>query len=287
MLTDTKIKSARPSKKRYRIADMDGLYIEITPAGKKYWRFRSNENGKRNWHNLGEYPFVTLQQARELRDGKRHALPVAPKKHEETFSQVASEWVKLHEQKLSNEKEKQNIRSRLNTHILPFIGDRNIAELNTVDILPLMQRLGNIGKYEMSRRVKQIISQVFRYGIMTGYCQNDPTYALRGFLDTPKSRHFASLTRPADVAQLLRSIDAYPQTIVRYAMQFSALTFCRPGEVRHAEWSEIDNEWHIPEGKMKMKRPHIVPLSTQTLSLLDKMRPLTGHGQYVFPSSRA
>jgi integrase len=193
-----------------------------------------------------------------------------------------------HEQKLSNDKEKQNIRSRLNTHILPFIGDIKIADLTTVDILPLMQRLSVIGKHEMSRRVKQIISQVFRYGILTARCDSDPTYALRGFLVAPKPGHFASLTRPTDVGHLLRSIDAYPHPITRYARQFSALVFLRPGEVRHLEWAEIEgSEIRIPGEKMKMDRPHIVPLARQTLETLDKLRPLTGHGKYAFPSSRA
>ncbi|MDR1516039.1 MAG: tyrosine-type recombinase/integrase [Synergistaceae bacterium] len=189
---------------------------------------------------------------------------------------------------MSNDKEKQNIRSRLNTHILPFIGDMKIAILTTIDILPLLQRLSNAGKHEMSRRVKQIVSQVFRYGILTGHCNTDPTYALRGFISAPKPGHFASLTKSADVAQLLRSIDAYPHPIVRYAMQFSALVFLRPGEVRHLEWAEIESgEIRIPEKKMKMDRPHIVPLATQTIELLQKTQQLTGHGKYVFPSNRA
>jgi integrase len=140
----------------------------------------------------------------------------------------------------------------------------------------------------MSRRVKQIISQIFRFGIMAGYCDNDPTYALRGFIDAPKPGHFASLTRPSDAALLLRAIDAYPHVIVREAMRFSALVFLRPGEVRHAEWIEIEeNDLRIPKEKMKMDRPHIVPLSRQAIELLDRLRPLTGHGIYVFPSARA
>jgi integrase len=173
-------------------------------------------------------------------------------------------------------------------HVFPFVGEASLTDLKTKDMLSLAHRIEAKGTIETTRRVLQICSQVFRYAIACEYCEYDPTQNTRGALVTAKPGHFASLTHPADVALLLRSIDAYPQTIVRYAMQFSALTFCRPGEVRHAEWSEIDkNEWHIPEGKMKMKRPHIVPLATQTLALLDEIRLLTGHGQYVFPSSRA
>jgi integrase len=286
MLTDTKIKNAKTSDKRYRIADMDGLYIEITPTGKKYWRFRANVGGKRSWRDLGEYPHVSLQQARELKNQMR-LLPTAPGKKRAVFSQVASEWAAMHEHRLNNEKEKQNVRSRLANHILPFIGDMGVAEISTADLLPLMRRLESAGKHEMARRVKQIISQVFRYGIIAGHCENDPTYALRGFLDAPQPRHYASLTKPAEVALLLRAIEVYPHTVVRCAMQFSALTFLRPGEIRRAEWSFIEgDELHIPSELMKMKRPHIVPLARQTLELLKSLFQLTGHGKYIFPSIR-
>jgi integrase len=269
------------------MADNDGLYIEISPNGKKYWRFRSNRDGKRSWRDLGEYPYVSLQEARELKNQACHPVEEKDDHIGCPFSQAASEWIDIHERKLNNDKEKQNIRSRLKNHILPFIGDREIAELTAIDILPLMKRLSAIGKYEMCRRVKQIISQVFRYAIMSGYCQNDPTYALRGFIDAPKPGHYASLTRPSEVAVLLRAIDAYPHTIVSHAMRFSALTFCRPGEIRNAEWTEMDkDEWRIPDVKMKMRRPHIVPLARQTLETLDEMRPLTGHCRYIFPSAR-
>jgi integrase len=288
MLTDTKIRNAKPVEKRYRIADSDGLYIEISPSGKKYWRFRSNTGGKRSWHDLGEYPHVSLRQARELRDKARHPAEAPHTTGSCLFSQAASEWVDIHERKLNNDKEKQNIRSRLDNHILPFIGGKEIAELTAMDILPLMKRLSMIGKYEMSRRVKQIISQIFRYAIMSGYCQNDPTYALRGFIDAPKPGRFASLTRPSEVARLLRAIHAYPHVMIREAMRFSALVFLRPGEVRHTEWLEIEgNELRIPKEKMKMDRPHIVPLARQTLELLDRLRPITGHCKYLFPSARS
>jgi integrase len=289
MLTDTKIRNAKPGEKRYRMADNDGLYIEISPSGKKYWRFRSNNGGKRSWRDLGEYPHVSLQQARELKNQARHPDGEKDTRARENclFSQAASEWIDIHERKLNNEKEKQNIRSRLENHILPFIGGREIAELTTMDILPLMKRLSVIGKYEMCRRVKQIISQVFRYAIMSGRCQNDPTYALRGFIDAPKPGHYASLTRASEVAALLRAVDAYPHAVVRFAMRFSALTFCRPGEIRNAEWMELeDGEWRIPEAKMKMRRPHIVPLACQTIGILDEMKLLTGHCRYIFPSAR-
>jgi integrase len=292
VLTDAKIRNAKTREVRYRIADSEGLYIEISPSGRKYWRFRENRSGRRSWRNLGEYPHISLQQARELKNQARfpNEDESKPQPSSAVFSQVAEAWMKSHEQGLSNYKEKQNIASRLKNHILPFIGDAKIADLTTSDILPIIQRISVIGKHETSRRVKQIISQVFRFGIMTNLCEYDPTYAMRGFIAAPKPGHFASLTRPSEVAMLLRAIDAYPQAIVREAMLFSALTFLRPGEVRHAEWSEIENEKNelrFAKEKMKMNRPHIIPLATQTLELLDRLRLLTGHGKYIFPSVRS
>jgi integrase len=136
--------------------------------------------------------------------------------------------------------------------------------------------------------VIQICGQVFRYAIACEHCEYDPTQPIRGPLEPVRPGHFASVTRPADVGQLLRSVDAYPHPVVRHAMQFSALVFLRPGEVRHTEWTEIDgDELRIPGEKMKMKRPHIVPLARQTVELLQKMKQLTGHGKYVFPSNRS
>jgi hypothetical protein len=182
VLTDTKIRSAKTDEKRYRIADSDG-FIEISPSGKKYWRFRSNENGKRSCHDLGEYPCVSLQRARELRNQARHPVKEENKPNESLFSHVAEEWMTAHEQKLSNDKEKQNIRSRLNTHILPFIGDTKIAVLTTINILPLLQRLSNAGKHEMSRRVKQIISFTLVLLLNSGFIILVRYSSLRNFVD--------------------------------------------------------------------------------------------------------
>jgi integrase len=293
-LSDFRIKSTKPRDKRYQIADSDGLYIEIMPSGKKYWRLRYSENNKRSWHTIGEYPAIGLQEARErrnslrkrLRDGE--AFANAKEKLVCTFEDVALAWADAHEVKINGLKYKKNIRSRLTSHILPFIGTKDIKTLKSTDILPILDRLIALGRLEMACRARSICSQVFRYAIATGKCESDPTYALRGMIISPQTKHLSSITDPREVGRLLRAIDVYPQTVVRCALLFSALTFCRPGEIRHAEWSELDkNEWRIPAEKMKMKRPHIVPLSRQALEMLDKVRPLTGHGQYIFPSNRA
>jgi integrase len=291
-LSDMRIRSAKARDKRYSICDGGGLYLEIMTTGKKYWRLRYSNEGKANWHSIGEYPSIGLQEARErrnvLRQQIRDGIMPNAAKPENTFREIALEWVDMHDSKITNESDRIKNRNRMNNHLLPFLGDKKISTITATEILPVLKRLADLKKYEQLSRIRSIISQIFRYAVATGRANSDPTYALKGAIIAPKPKHLASLTKPSDVAMLLRSIDAYPYPIIRMAMQFSALVFLRPGEVRHMEWADIEgNELRIPEQKMKMKRPHIVPLAAQTLELLQKMQQLTGHGKYVFPSSRA
>jgi integrase len=180
-----------------------------------------------------------------------------------------------------------DIRARVRNHVAPFIGTRPIAEITSQELLQVLRRIEASGHIDMAHRVNQICGQIFRYGIAVGICENDPTAGLKGALKSYPGKHWATITKPAEIGILLRVIDTYPHVKTRLAMIFSALTFCRPGEVRHAEWSEINNdEWRIPEGKMKMKREHIVPLSRQSMELLDTIHQITGFGRYIFPSSR-
>jgi integrase len=266
------------------------LYLEIKTTGKKYWRLRYSKNGKRAWHTIGEYPATGLQEARDRRNDLRKKLrdgaPLATKGN--TFNDVALEWADAHDRKITNEKDRIKTRNRMNNHLLPFIGDKDISAVTPADILPLLQRLAERGNFEMLSRIRSITSQIFRYGVATGRCSGDPTYALRGAIITPRQRHYPSIKKPAEVGILMQAIDAYPHDIVRCALRFSALTFCRQGNIRQAEWSEVTgDEWYIPAEKMKIKdNPHIVPLSRQSLELLQKMQQLTGHGRYIFPSNR-
>ncbi|MDR0648230.1 MAG: tyrosine-type recombinase/integrase [Synergistaceae bacterium] len=288
-LSETKAKSAKAKDRRYQISDSDGLYLEVMTSGKKYWRFRYVQNGKRNWSTVGEYPLVGLQEARERRNGLRKKLmdgtPLDSKGT--TFREVALEWADAHDKKIASEKDRVKKRNRMDSHLLPFIGGKDISEITAQEILPVFQRLAERGNFETLSRIRSITSQIFRYGVATGRCSGDPTYALRGAIIMPKKRHYPSPKKPEEVGMLMRAIDAYPHDTVRCAMQFSALTFCRPGEIRKAEWSEISgDEWHISEKKMKMRRPHIVPLSRQAIDVLEKTRQLTGHGRYIFPSNR-
>jgi integrase len=260
-------------------------------SGKKYWRLRYFKDGKRSWHTIGEYPATGLQEAREKRNDLRRKLREgAPLSAKSTlFRDVALEWAHAHDQKIANENDRIKMRGRMNNHLLPFLGEKEIASIAPADVLAVLQRLAGMEKWEMLSRVRSVTSQIFRYGVATGRVQTDPTYALRGAIIAPKKRHFPSIRKPAEVGALMRSIDAYPFERVRYAMWFSALTFCRPGEIRRAEWSEIDmdrSEWTIPEEKMKMRRPHIVPLSRQAVEVLKEMADISRGGKYVFPSNR-
>ena len=290
-LTDMRIKSLKPRDKRYQECDSDGLYIEVMTSGKKYWRLNYYKDGKRTWHTIGEYPTTGLQEAREKRNALRKKLrdgsPLVTKST--LFRDVALEWAEAHDKKIANENDRIKTRGRMNNHLLPLLGDKEIASIAPGDILPVLQRLAGMEKWEMLSRIRGTTSQIFRYGVATGRCPTDPTYALRGAIITPRQKHYPSIRKPSEVGALMRAIDAYPFERVRYAMLFSALTFCRPGEIRHAEWSEIDlnkKEWVISEEKMKMRRPHIVPLSRQALEVLREMTDITSGGKYVFPSNR-
>ena len=263
-LTDIRIKSLKSRDKRYQVCDADGLYIEVMTSGKKYWRLNYHKDGKRTWHTIGEYPATSLQEARDARNGLRKKLrdgaPLA--QHSGLFRDVALEWADAHDKKIANERDRIKTRNRMNNHLLPFIGDKDISAVTPADVLPVLRRLAEAEKWEMMTRIRSITSQIFRYGVATGRCQGDPTYALRGAIIPPRKRHYPSIRRPAEVGALMRAIDAYPYEQVRYAMLFSALTFCRPGEIRQAEWSEYrygQNGMGHPRGKDEDAPPAYSP----------------------------
>jgi integrase len=175
-------------------------------------------------------------------------------------------------------------------HILPFLGKMTISDVSMQHILAVCRPLEEDGSLEMCRRIRQILGQVFHYALVTGRIKADPSVALDGAFHAPSVNHHATMTNPDDIGDLLRHINAYRSPVVRLALKFSILTICRPGEIRYAEWKEIDfekAEWKIPPEKMKMKRPHIVPLATQTIEVLDELKILTGDGRYLFPSLRS
>lgn len=297
-LNDVAVRQAKPKEKQYKMPDERGLVLLVHPNGGKYWRFRFSWKGKENMLALGVYPDVSLKDARIKRDEMRLMLAQGINPADTraraggvTFEAVAREWYEKHMLPTKAPTHTAMVISRLERLVLPHIGDLPIKEITAQDLLKIMRPLEARGVVETAHRVMQICGQVFRYAVARGDAERDPSADLRGALPPRKHAHHASITEPRQVAALLHAVDSFQGgTIVQCALWFSILTFARPGEIRHAEWTEVDlnaAEWRIPAAKMKMRRLHIVPLSTQTLEVLRKIKAITGHGQYVFPSIRA
>ncbi|UZR27878.1 tyrosine-type recombinase/integrase [Methylococcus mesophilus] len=304
MLTDTEIRRAKPKEKAYKLSDEKGLYLEIMPNGARYWRMKYRFEGKEKRAAFGVYPEVTLKEARDKRDEARKLLAqgIDPTEHkraikaakaaltEHSFEVIAREW----HQKVSSAwtpGHSENVLSRLEQNIFPAIGDKPISTITAPDLLKTLRETESRAP-ETARRLRQTCGQIFRYAIATGRAERDLSGDLRGAL-TPAGakRHHASITKPAEIGDLLRNIDGYHgSVVVRAALRLAPLVFVRPGELRQAEWSEINfeaAEWRIPGPKMKMRSVHVVPLSQQALTVLQNLQPLTGHGRYVFPSDRS
>ena len=292
MLSELKIKNLKPDTKRYMLRDDRNLYVEVYPNGGKYWRLRVHQDGKSTWRSLGKYPDVSLKEARLKRDaihrdkGKGKFAGSSA-----TFRDVALDWYNRKIAGLKSESHTSRIMGRLNNYIFPAIGGKPINEITAPDILTFLRTIEASRRHETAHRVLQIVSQVMRYSVAIGVGEQDPSRDLRGALTPSITNHFPTIFDPSQIGALLRAIDSLMGSpIVKDALLFNALTFVRPGELRTAQWCDIDMdkcEWRIPAEAMKMKRLHIVPLSGQALEVLDRMRPLTGHGRYVFPASKS
>lgn len=292
-LTDVIVKKAAPRPTSYKLPDERGLYLLVMPNGRKYWRMRYSWRGKENTLAFGVYPDVSLKMARVKRDEARLALaqglnPKTGRASGRLFEDVAREWFAKNIQAVRSKGHAQTVLSRLERLIFPSLGHRPAGEITAQDLLDTLRPLEARGVLETAHRVLQICGQVLRYAVARGEAKRDPTADLRGALPPKKLKHHASLTGTAEVAGLVRAIESFTGgKIVHCALRFSLLTFARPGEIRHAEWGEVDleaREWRIPAEKMKKRRPHIVPLSSQAAEVLTEMRGVSGHGRYVFPS---
>lgn len=300
-LTDSAIRNAKPSDKNRRIADEKGLYLLVTPKGGKWWRLDYRLDGTRKTLSMGIYPDVSLKQAREARDEARKLIaqgvdPSSQRKAEkateggaECFEAITREWFDKFSPGWATGHSTKIIR-RFEKDLFPYLGKRPIKAINAPELLAVLRRIETRGAIETTHRAKQNIGQVFRYAVATGRAERDPTGDLKGAIPPAKKGRHAAITDPVKVGELLRSIDAYGGSpIVRAALQLSALFFVRPGELRQAEWQEIDfttKQWVIPAEKMKMGAEHIVPLSKQAIELLKELHLLTGNGNYVFPGAR-
>jgi len=305
-LTDVAIRNAKPKSKPYKMGDALGLFLLVQPTGGKLWRLKYRVDGKEKKLGLGTYPKVSLSDARKRRDDARETVaagkdPSREKQRDKlrakleadnTFAVIAAEYCKKRRRDGSKAWAPATaVRSEYLLSLLnPALGAMAIAEIEPADVLGAIRKMENKGKLESARRTLQLASAVFRYAVATARLASDPTRDLRGALTAPTVKHYGAVTDVSRVGQLLRAIDGYEgQGFTKLALQIAPHVFVRPGELRHAEWSEIDLEgvlWTIPAGKMKMRKPHNVPLSRQVVALLEQVRELTGPAGYVFPSIR-
>lgn len=302
-LTAIEIKTAKAANKQYKMADGGGLYLLVTTNQAKYWRLDYRFNGKRKTLAIGVYPEISLLEARERRVVARKILangadPSEIKKAqkaaavaltENSFENVAREWFSKHAPNWKENHSSKIIR-RFEADIFPWLGTKPASDITAPDLLQTIRRIENRGALETAHRALANCGQVFRYAIATGRAHRDPAADLRGALPPAREKHHASITEPKLIGELLRDIQGYKGTFVtKCALRLAPLVFLRPSELRKAEWTEIDldkAEWRIPAKKMKMNAVHIVPLSTQSMTILLEIQPLTGTGRYVFTGAR-
>jgi integrase len=303
-LTNKTCAAAKPQDKSYKLTDGGGLYLQVQPNGSRHWRMKYYFQGKEKLLALGTYPILTLAEARGKRDQVKKLLadgkdPSAVKKEEKreairqsrnTFEAVALEWHEKQKGKWSSS-HAARIRRRLDVNVFPYIGSRPIAEIDAPELLDsVLRRMEKRGALHLVRRVNQICGQVFRYGVVTRRCQRDPSADLRGALEKRKAGHYAALDikeMPEFLSALENDARLYDRT--RRAIRLLMLCFTRTTELIHATWGEFDLEnavWEIPAERMKMRRPHVVPLSRQAVQILEEQKAETSHlnTNWVFPS---
>lgn len=302
-LTDPTAKNAKSKDKIYRLADEKGLYLEVHPNGSKYWRHKYRFAGKEKRLAYGVYPEVTLKEARNARDDSRRLLRegVDPAKikrtrkarqnweAENTFEAVSEEWFQKQIASWAESTAKKR-RALLDNDLLPWLGKTPVNQLETADLLACLQRIEDRGALETAHNARQVLSQIFRYAKQTRRVDENPAQDLAGALKPKQTTHHAAITDPEEFGKLLKAIDDYEGThVVRCLLKLCPLLFQRPGEMISMRWSEIDwkqSLWRLPADKMKTRQAHDVPLSTQAISILKDLEPLTGNLPYVFPNAR-
>jgi integrase len=302
-LSDRTIRAAKPRQQPYKLADSLGLYLEVSPAGGRWWRFKYRYAGREKRISLGTYPDTGLAQARERRDEARKVLAggVDPSKQRQankvalhaatgnTFKAIALEWFETRKDGWA-QSHHEKIMGRLKNHVFPKFGNQPITSITGPELVVLAQTIAAESP-DTARRVLQTLGMVFRYGMRTHRVSADPSYKLTEILPARNFKHFAAITDPKAVGALLRAIDQFEGTfVVKSGLRLAPLVFVRPGELRRAEWAEIDldaGEWTIPAVKMKGKREHLVPLSEPAIAILRELHDHTGGRRYCFPSIRS
>lgn len=303
-LTDIEIRQASAKNREWKLSDSGGLYLLVRPNGSKLWRMKFRAEGKEQKLAFGKYPLVSLKEARIRRDEARVEIgrggnPARRRREEkiaeviragDRFECVAEEYI----EKCAQEGYAVSTISKANWFLdllRPSIGKRPIAEITPHELLAALRRIERKGHRESARRTRSFASRVFRYAVATLRAEHDPAQPLRGALIAPIAKHYAAITDPEKLGGLMRAIDTYDGSpMTAYALKIAPHVFVRPGELRHADWSEVDLDnatWKIPAGKMKSRRPHAVPLSRQVRDLLLELRELRGGRGYLFASLHA
>ena len=304
-LTDTQVRTAKAGTKTYTLADGGGMYLEVAPSGSRIWRLAYRQgNGKSNRLTFGPYPEVSLLEARAKRTAARKLIAAdqdpgqarneaklskaAAAGH--TFEAVAREWLRKTSADRAESTQAKNV-AWLERNIFPEIGSMPISAIKTRDVLGALEKIEARGAIESAHKIKQLCGQVFRFAVHQGIVERDVTADLRGALAKIPRTHYAAITKPDEVATLLRAIDAYVgHPYCTSALKLAPMLFQRPGELRAMEWAELDlakGEWNISGSKMKMGHDHVVPLAKQAIKILHALQPASGHGKYVLPSVRS
>lgn len=298
-LNARQVDAAKPREKAYKLADGAGLYLEVVPSGSRYWRMKYRFNGKEKRMAFGVYPAVSLAQARALRDEAKKKLaegidPSFAKKEEKlvrdvqlnnTFQAVALEW---HGTKVNRWSEgyASDIIEAFNKDIFPYIGQQPVNEIKPLVLLNVLRRMESRGATEKAKKVRQRCSEVFRYAIVTGRAEYNPAADLTSAMSGHESKHYPFLT-VEELPDFFKALSSYTGSpLVVLAARLLILTGVRTGELRGAFWSEFDLEkavWEIPADRMKMKRPHLVPLSTQALKIVQQLKVMSGQYPLMFP----
>ncbi|ELW2863486.1 tyrosine-type recombinase/integrase [Salmonella enterica] len=304
-LSNIEIKNARPSAKPRVLYDGDGLELKITPQGSKLWLFRyyHPHSHKRRTMSIGPYPAVSLAYAREIRDKARELLAreIDPQEHKEaerleqqrlkenTFKKIAGDWYKVKCSRNLTPHTLQDIWNSLNRYVFPHIGDLPIHEITASQFIAALEPTRAAGKLETVKRMTQRINEVMDFALNTGVVMHNPAARISKAFERPVVKHQPTIP-PEGLPELMRALSvARISRQTRCVVEWQLLTMCRPAEAASARWSEINTEsreWHIPAGRMKMRREHVIPLSKQALAVLDVMRPISQHREYVFPGLR-
>lgn len=301
-LTDSAIKAAKPKASQYKLHDEKGLLLIVRPAGGKLWRLKYRFAGKEQQLTIGTYPEVGLKEARERRDAARKVIaegkdPSTEKKRDKiaaaisagsTFKVVAEEFIAKRQREGMADATVAKCRWHLDR--LDKLQGRPIAEIEAFELLAVLRKMETRGNLEAARQVRSFASRVFRYGVATTRCKHDVAADLIGALTTPTVKHHAAIVDPVEVGALLRAIDGFQgQPSTHYALRLAPHVFVRPGELRHAEWTEFDLDaalWVIPATRTKMRKVHQVPLSRQAVAILRAMQKVSGTGKLAFPGLR-